>query len=196
MNLCSNSAPKRWSCKPTSKYNSTKSPFSSSLSFSLILANVRSICNKIDSLKLFVDQYKPDILAVTESLGRPSLLDSMITPSGYVLFRQDRCTRFGGGVFMLVKQSLSPSLYNASSLDSGPIFEDSVWCSFPVSGGKSVLVGCLYRSPSSTAENDALLSKLFDHISDAPFNFRVLVGDFMARIHKGCLASNSVLFSV
>ena len=117
-------------------------------------------------------------MAVTESWGRSFLLVSFITLDGYALFRQDRCDGVGGGVFLLVKQSLSPSSYVISSEESVPKFEDSVWCSIPIFPHKSLLVGCLYRSPSSSSHNDSLLEALFDQMTEAPFDFRLLAGDF------------------
>ena len=87
-------------CNPDHKNRPT-------LVLKVFLTNVRSICNKLDLLKAFIDYHRPDILAVTESWGRPTLLDSFLSSDEYVLFRQDRCSdRSGGGVFLLVKKSL------------------------------------------------------------------------------------------
>ena len=96
---------------------------------SLILANVRSICNKLDILKLFLVDHRPDILAVTESWGRPALLDAFLTLDNYTLFRQDRCDRFGGGVFLLVRKDLRPSYF--PTFNRSDVFEDSIWCTIP-----------------------------------------------------------------
>ena len=57
------------------------------LSISLLLTIESSIYNKLHALKVFVEMYKPDILAVTESWGRPCLLDSLLKQEGYALFR-------------------------------------------------------------------------------------------------------------
>lgn len=155
------------------------------MSISLILANVRSICNKLGALKAFMDHCKPDILAVTESWGRPCLPDSLITTDGYVLFRSDRvATRSGGGVFMLVKESLSPSTEFVPENENIAVFQDSTWCGVSIPNGKTVLFGCLYRSPSSSDSNDALLDCLMNKVSDADFNYSVIVGDFQLPRHK------------
>ena len=156
----------------------TCSSSSTKTSFSLFLVNVRSICNKLFALKLFIDHYKPAILAVTESWGRDCLPDSLITPEGYILFPRDRDDRSGGGVFMLVKQDFSPSPYCFPPEDPVSNFEDSVWCSIRIPPSKTLLVGCAYRSPSSNKYNDSLLERLFDLTSDSNFDFRVIVGDF------------------
>ena len=101
------------------------------ISIKMYLMNVRSICNKLDLLKLFLDEHRPDILAVTESWGRPALLDSFLTFDDYMLFRRDRCSdRIGGGVFLLVRQSLLPSPFLFPLSERSDSFEDAVWCSY------------------------------------------------------------------
>lgn len=146
--------------------------------FSFLLINARSICNKLHTLKVFIAMYNPDILAVTESWGRPCLLDSLLMQEGYTLFRQDRAGRSGGGVFVLVKHTLFPTPYTSIMENSAYPFEDSVWCSIRVTPNKTALVGCLYRSPTSTKLNDDQLGPLFQHASCAPHDFCFLVGDF------------------
>ena len=72
------------------------------------LINARSICNKIDSLRVYVDHFKPDAVAITETWGRIPLTDYLVTPSGFSLFRKDRIDRHGGGVILLVREEFSP----------------------------------------------------------------------------------------
>ena len=51
---------------------------------------------------------------------------------------------------MFVKSTL-----NATPLDNFTGgFQESLWCSISVHGSDSIVVGVVYRSPSSTHEND------------------------------------------
>ena len=138
--------------------------------------NARSICNKLGALFAYVDHYNPDILAVTETWGRPALLDSFLTPQNYVLFRKDRCDRVGGGVLLLVREKFSPCFFALP--DELQNFEDSVWCFLHVSNAKTLLAGCFYRSPSSSDHNNAYLPLLFDFARQSPHDYCALVGDF------------------
>ena len=72
------------------------------------MINARSICNKIHYLKAYVDDCNPDILALTETWGNKALIDGLITPKGFTLFRRDRLSRKGGGVALLVRDELTP----------------------------------------------------------------------------------------
>ena len=126
------------------------------------LINARSICNKIDYLNIHIDHYKPDVLAITETWGRAPLTDSLVTPSGFNLFRKDREVRAGGGVMLLGRSVYNPIPFE---IPDTIFFNDSVWCTIPFSPAKSILVGYVYRSPSSDSSNDKSLFTLFDFVS-------------------------------
>lgn len=149
---------------------------SNKASFVIHLINVRSICNKLDILHVYIDHHKPDILAITETWGRDALTDNLITPNGYTLFRKDRIDRLGGGVLLLVRDELSP--HNFFIPEHIERYEDSVWCVVQVPSSQRLLVGCIYRSPSSNAENDNKLCTLFNFATDAGHDYRILLGDF------------------
>lgn len=128
-------------------------------------------------MKLFVDHHRPDILAVTESWGRPALTDSFLTLDGYVLFRRDRDDRTGGGVFLLVRRELSPVAFLPPD-DCAEPFQDSVWCSIKISSSRTLLIGCVYRSPNSSFANDARLETCFNFVHDLNFDYCLIAGDF------------------
>ena len=147
---------------------------SSKKSVNIILVNARSIANKLHALKLFIKFYHPDVMAVTESWGRPELTDSLISQPGYQLFRKDRSVRRGGGVFLLVKSFLKPVEYLFHNNDQD-LFEDSVWCSF--NNPTNVLIGCLYRSLLSSSINDANLCFLVNEASSCFVGHKIIWGD-------------------
>ena len=116
-------------------------------------------------------------MAVTESWGREELSDSLISPPGYHLFRQDRLERQGGGVFILVKHDLKPVEYSFDH-DGNIPFEDSVWCAVKVSFNISLLIGCIYRSPMSSLANNAAMSSLFGNACSSFDGLKLVLGDF------------------
>lgn len=159
-----------------SNLDSSSSPDSSNLIVHLI--NARSICNKIDYLRPYIEYYKPDILAITETWGRAALTDSLITPHGFTLFRKDRLDRLGGGVLLLVRNDLNPIHFSVPlHLNS---FYDSVWCVIKTSESKDILIGCVYRPPTANHETDQCFYTLLDHITDVGHDFRLVMGDFNA----------------
>ena len=150
--------------------------FPAKISLKVVLANVRSIGNKLHALKAFMTYHKPDILAITESWGRLELFDSLISLPGFSLFRRDRLERPGGGVFVLARNCLMPIEYSFDN--DNHLFEESVWCAVKASPTISLLIGCVYRSPSSYSLNDEALCSM---ISDACPTFdgvKMILGDF------------------
>ena len=127
----------------------------SSSFLSLVCFNARSVVNKLNVLFSFIWVHKPDVIGITESWARDELPDSLFTPVGYVLFRCDRTTGIGGGVLLLVRASLRPLTPVCSSSSSDKY--NVVWCTLSLSSG-SILIGCVYRSPSSTIASDLDLS--------------------------------------
>lgn len=60
------------------------------------LINARSIVNKISELALYINQFSPDIVCITESWLRPDVSSSEVTPRGYTAYRTDRSLGRGG----------------------------------------------------------------------------------------------------
>jgi len=76
----------------------------------LMYFNARSIRNKLDELKIFVDNFNPDIIGVVETWLREDIVDSEINLDGYSFIRIDRKNDLkskGGGVIVYIKEGLS-----------------------------------------------------------------------------------------
>ena len=68
----------------------------------------QSVRNKIPEFHTMLDIEQPDIVVGTESWLTPDILDSEIVPTNleYAMFREDRTSNTGGGVFILVKNDI------------------------------------------------------------------------------------------
>ena len=133
--------------------------------FRLLSLNARSLCNKLNSFLAFVHYYRPAVVAVTETWLRSDIPGIFV--NGYTCFRNDRQNGMGGGTLLLVLNSLSPVLLSPK-LSNNENFCDSTWCTLRHSNGVSLLVGCVYRSPSSTVENNQRLISVFEHMCNLP----------------------------
>ena len=114
--------------------------------------NADSLYNKINELKVRLSSLHPDILAITEVC--PKHYHVPIPPEslhlqGYDLF----CSDFSGsrGVCLYCKSSLKADKYDNSKFND---FKESLWCSVPVDKNNFILVGVIYRSPSSSTDNE------------------------------------------
>ncbi len=66
-----------------------------------VCLNARSIINKKNELNIMVDEIKPHIIGITESLANNDITDAELGLEGYVMFRKGRIGRRGGGVFII-----------------------------------------------------------------------------------------------
>ncbi|MEW8548552.1 MAG: reverse transcriptase domain-containing protein [Candidatus Thiodiazotropha sp.] len=85
------------------------------------------------------------------------------------------CTDFthGRGCIIYVKSTIP-----ASCVNIGVDFLESVWCRIDLTGSDKLLLGCVYRSPNSTMENNQELLNLFARISETNLSHVLIMGDF------------------
>ena len=71
-----------------------------------VCLDARSIINKKTELNIMVDDIKPHIIGITESLANNDITDAELGLEGYVMFRKDRMGRRGGGVLLYIKETI------------------------------------------------------------------------------------------
>ena len=76
-------------------------------SLSCMYLNARSLINKMPLLSQQVNEFKPKIIAVTETWAKPEIPDGMYNISGYKILRVDRPEKRGGGVMFYIHDSVS-----------------------------------------------------------------------------------------
>jgi len=57
--------------------------------------NIQSILSKQASFDVLLDEYNPDIVAVSETWLSPEILIHELFPEGYHVFRKDRADGYG-----------------------------------------------------------------------------------------------------
>ena len=143
-------------------------------------ANVDGVFNKQSEFEYLLNKYKPSLVFLTESKLNPDISTSEIFDiENYEVYRRDRYIQNapGGGVVILVRRSLLSSANKVSFLTEHS-YEEAIWSEVKI-GGKSVLVGAIYRPPNTSRDKNLLLSdlvrlsELYDKNSQV-----VLCGDF------------------
>ena len=71
----------------------------------MYLHNCQSITNKLTDLQNLVYSSTFNIIGLTETWLRDSILTSEILPTGYTIYRLDHPSR-GGGVLLAVKETI------------------------------------------------------------------------------------------
>ena len=146
---------------------------------SVMNINAQSLKFKMDELRNLTKVHKPHIIAITETWGNVTINDATFQLEGYNMYRNDREDKnykFGGGTLLYVNKKLGQRV--CKPLNCQP-FESNTWCWVTPKQGKKVLVGCVYRSTSSSAVNDINMLIALNLASDmAGANRLLLMGDF------------------
>ena len=119
-----------------------------------------------------------DIICITETLQKNQ--GERIDPAELQFqdfncfhnLRQKQCHR---GVAMWVRKCLGAQ--QIKSLGECQAARESVWCELTLQDKDCLLVGTVYRSPNSTAENDALVNGLLSRMLEGRSHI-LIVGDF------------------
>ena len=112
------------------------------VSLRVLNVNFQIIKNKKEELGALIDSSAPDVILGTETWLNSSVFSSEIFPMGYSIVRQDSDDGYGG-VLIAVKNDIT-----FEHLLSAPECE-SVFIKVPLQRNKSLILGSLYRAPST-----------------------------------------------
>lgn len=138
----------------------------------VILGNVRSICNKLDQLQILLNSSSPDVLCLTETWLNDKITDGLVVRnSKYNIFRCDRKDTVGGGVALLVRTEFSCNLvYSLSSRTFESIVVD-------LHRKSSFRIIVVYNKPGYDVDGIQELIDFTGHYLTVPYPVYV-VGDF------------------
>ncbi len=115
---------------------------------------------------------------ITETWLHEGIQDAEVYLDRYILFRQDRLQRRGGGIAVYVESSLNPTRHNLpDDAQQSPGFEAVICelhttrCTLPVL--------TVYRSPSASEDDHARLFRAMDAVSKRHTEC-IIFGDFNA----------------
>jgi len=132
--------------------------------------------NKRTELLLYIAQVNVDIILITEVLPKstrtPVDIAEIKLPGFDCHTNFNGDTHLGRGVAVYIRDSL-----NSSKCAMTLNFEESVFCEIALKGTDKLLVGCIYRSPNSTTENNIKLNESLPRICSRSTHL-LIAGDF------------------
>ena len=116
--------------------------------------NIRGIKSKLESLRNIVEEEKPDIIGIAETM-----LDKTedITIQGYKMIRNDR-DKEGGGVLLAVKEEYR---HVTMEVNRNSIVEESIWISMGTK--QKYRIGLIY-APQETTTQKVKLEGMYKRI--------------------------------
>ena len=143
-----------------------------------INTNAQSLQYKMDELKQVIKDNDVKVVAVTESWGQ-EWKEATLEMEGFNMYKKHRTDgRRGGGCVIYVSQDLKS--YACKDMDNVQ-GDDAIWCWVRLTNAAKILVGCMYRSPTSSRENNNLFMNQIIRASDVANqnqNRILLMGDF------------------
>ena len=118
----------------------------------IVFWNVRSLYNKIDTIRLEVDSIRPDIVNINETWLHNNIDDGFVSIKDYTLIRSDRFTmeagtvKKGGGLCTYVKSGLVCEDIKDMIISNKDIELHLVKYALPYT--RPILIFNVYRPPS------------------------------------------------
>ena len=141
--------------------------------YTVLYSNVDGFRNKKDEFLIRIEQYKPDIIGLTEIWPKNTRFkneEEMFIPNFDVFMNKG-----SRGVALYINKNLKAfecDIFNDVE------FEENVWCQIVNKNGEKVLIGCIYKSPNSTTENKNKLLEVLASDKLSRFDKVCIVGDF------------------
>ena len=133
--------------------------------------NADSLSNKLIELLTIINNNSPDVICITETKPKNNQGDFIpydLDNTGFMSFHNNN----GRGISIYVKNTL-PSEVVTFETD----FCISLWVRIRIRNS-TVLIGCIYRSPNSSPENNAKLNTLIQSAVNLKEGVTIITGDF------------------
>ena len=141
----------------------------------IVYTNIDGIRNKTLEFSELIRDEKPHVVFLTESKLCPNDLSAdYFKIKNYTAYRRDREIQDGGGgVVILVHQD-----FHSDSI-SGDYWQntESIACKLQY-GPKNLILGCIYRPPSSLADYNSRVDKVIDNLCQYEVDQYLICGDF------------------
>lgn len=142
--------------------------------------NAQSLVKNRDSIAIFANKYKPELIFLSETHVTPDIEDCEININGYEIIRCDSHSRFTGGVVIFVKKNIKYSvLFNKNIINNAWILSIKV-----KNIVKPGIYSVLYHSPSESAKDFLDIFENWLELNLKCTTFNVIVGDFNINMLK------------
>ena len=118
-----------------------------------------------------LEDIDPHIFGITESWANTDITYAELGLTGYVMLREDRIGRRGGGVILYVKESIQA--YEIK-FESEADYDEAVWYKI-VSGNSKLTIGLVYRSPNLNEEDNTKIQNAIKEVSKGEC---IIMGNF------------------
>ena len=144
-------------------------------SLNCMYTNADSIMNKREELEARIEVNQPDIIAISEVYPKVQghhIQSAELQLDGFDCFTADQ---EGRGVCIYTRKWMKATAVNSLT---GSDFSESVWCETRLKNNDILLIGCVYRSPNSSQDNNDRLMDLISMACNMNKSHLLIMGDF------------------
>lgn len=145
----------------------------------VLFSNVDTLSNKCSELEVYLSLESPHIIGLCEIFPKNS--DDKESVADLVLPNYDKFVpdiQGGRGVIIFTHQSIRASKVCITPHSE---FSETVWCEIVLDRDDKLLIGLIYRSPSSTDSNNQDLCSLINSSVSLKYSHMLVMGDFNYR---------------
>ncbi len=181
----------------TSNNNNNNTIKQTMKNFPCLYTNTDCLTNKMSELKNIIAmcQQQPLVIGITEvkpKNHRYTIEKSELALEEYDMFPCNISNETGRGIVLHIHKNINATEYK---VNSG--FTESVWVTARLNKNDKLIIGLVYRSPSSTDENSKLLNDLIRRQCSRGFSHVLIMGDFnMNHIDWDTWSTNKAMDSV
>lgn len=126
--------------------------------------------------RIYLEKKAPDIILINEVKPKHSryiVTEVELQINGYDIVSLNLSNQEGRGILIYVRSYLG-----AREVKSKTEFQESLWLEILMEKGDKLLLGCIYRSPSSGADNNRNLLNLLRELYEYNATHLLIAGDF------------------
>ena len=153
-----------------------KKDFIHNKGFRCFYTNADSLLNKFEELKLEAKNNEPKIIAICETKPknfRFNLSEAELQLEGYNLFHNSFEKNNERGIAVYVHKTIE-----ATTLEVKSPARESIWLDIKLNNNDNLLVGCIYRSPSNTKDQDNDFIQMMREMTQLQYSHILTMGDF------------------
>ena len=122
-------------------------------------------------MQVIIDSESPELICIAETLPKNCNTEDFCSINfvGYEGYH----SKVGRGISVYIKEHL-----NSEIIDITVSFKVNLFVKVKLHTKKTLILGCIYRSPNSADENNEALLSLLEEVSSLKKDLLVIVGDF------------------
>ena len=156
--------------------NKERNNFRYNKGFNCLYTNADSLVNKIEELKKIVSNTQPKVIAICEvkpKNSRYNITEAELQIDNYNAIHNSLEKNNERGIIIYLHKSIEANTINIKEPS-----KESIWLEVELHNKDTLLIGCVYRSPSNTSEQNNDFIAMMRTMTQTHHSHKLIMGDF------------------